>query len=175
MIRKIKSNIFLIVSVFIGVMFTNHTYAQNIETMLNVCGDVLDERNESLYDEVENYLMNIDKDSLTELSLDLLYHTDLANLYMIKYNDVQKSLIELEYIYKKIAPNKHLDEYKGNYKQVLSLLGMFYYNSGNIDKAENFINKYIVEYSNEDFDPGLLNAYSILSGIYENKGNFATV
>lgn len=154
-----------------GVMFTNHTYAQNIETMLNVCGDVLNERNEALYDEVENYLMNIEKDSLTELSLDLLYHTDLANLYMIKYNDVQKSLTELEYIYEKIAPNKHLDEYKGNYKQVLSVLGMFYYNSGNIGKAENFINKYIVEYSYEEFDPGLLRAYSFLSSIYENKGN----
>lgn len=154
-----------------GVVFSNHAYAQNIETMLNVCGVVLNERNEALYDEVENYLMNIDKDSLTELSIDLLYHTDLANLYMIKYNDVQKSLSELEYIYKKITPNKHLDEYKGNYKQVLSVLGMFYYNSGNIDKAENFINKYIVEFSNDELDVGLFRSYSFLASIYENKGN----
>lgn len=154
-----------------GVIFTNHTYAQNIETMLNVCGDVLNEGNEALYDEVENYLMNIEKDSLTELSLDLLYHLELANLYMIKYKDVKKSLGELEYTYSKIAPNKHLKEYKDNYKHVLSALGMCYYDSGDIEKAENYINKYIVEYSTEEYDIGLFRAYSFLSSIYEHKGN----
>jgi hypothetical protein len=124
----------LIVCFFIVASFNSVSLGQDVESMLNVCCRVLEDRNEALYDEVENYLINIDTDSINgNLYMETLYHIALGNLYAYKYKDWSKSTLELEYLLPKIEPFKHLDTYHEPYKALLYAYGISLINIGDFE------------------------------------------
>ena len=45
----------------LGFSYSTELFAQNIETMLNNIGSVFSTKEESLYDEAENFLLNINQ------------------------------------------------------------------------------------------------------------------
>ena len=65
----------------LGFSYSTELFAQNIETMLNNIGSVFSTKEESLYDEAENYLLSINKDSVeANINYELLYHIDMASV-----------------------------------------------------------------------------------------------
>lgn len=151
-------------------LFANRITAQETSRMLNVCSEILYEKQEELYDEVENYMMNIEKDSLFDLKDEILYHFNLGNLYLQKYKYINKAVIELEFAFNKIAPNKHIHEYRDNYKKTLLSLGISYFLTDDLLKSEQYLQEYIIEFSHE-LDICLYRSYQYLSQIYEVKEN----
>ena len=120
--------------------------AQDVTTMLNVISDVFNTKQETLYNEAEDYLNTLSKDSIEKnLETEILYHVNKAFLYELKYKDWEKSNQELDYILNKIKPVKHLPEYSDPYKMLLSAYGYSLLNSGQADKAISYFNKILVE------------------------------
>jgi len=162
----------LIVCFFIVASFNSVSLGQDVESMLNVCCRVLEDRNEALYDEVENYLINIDTDSINgNLYMETLYHIALGNLYAYKYKDWSKSTLELEYLLPKIEPFKHLDTYHEPYKALLYAYGISLINIGDFDKAEKAFSKHIIEAIEDEYDTHLYTSYNVLAEIYMQKNN----
>lgn len=85
--------------------------AQDVATMLNTIAYVFSTRQEALYDEAEDYLNSLSKDSIEiNLETEILFHANKASLYATKYNEWEKSNQELDFILNKIKPVKHLPE-----------------------------------------------------------------
>lgn len=162
----------IIVCFFILVSINFVSWGQDIESMLNVCCRVLEDRNEALYDDVENYLQNVDQDSIkSSLYIESFYHIALGKLYIYKYNDWSKSANECEYLLSMLEPYKHLDEYHESYKASLYLMGVCMMNTGEFERAEKFFSRFVIEAVDDVFDSNLLLTLSLLSQIYENNDN----
>lgn len=155
------------------ILFVNSVVcAQNVVTMLNIIGNVFNTRQEALFDEAEEYLNNLSKDSIEiNLETEILFHADKAFLYELKYKDWEKSNQELDYILNKIKPVKHLPEYSDSYKMILRAYGYSLLNSGQTEKAKTYFNKILVEGFEEDTDFRLYEAYNVLANIYEKTDN----
>lgn len=146
--------------------------AQNVQTMLNAIGNIFNTRQEALYDEAEDYLNTLSKDSIEiNLETEILFHTDKAFLYGVKYKDLEKSNQELDYILNKIKHVKHLPEYSDSYKMILSTYGYSLLNSGQTEKAITYFNKILVEGFEDDTDFRLYETYNVLANIYEKTDN----
>ena len=62
--------------------------AQDVATMLNTIAYVFSTRQEALYDEAEDYLNSLSKDSIEiNLETEILFHANKASLYATKYNE----------------------------------------------------------------------------------------
>lgn len=145
-------------------------YAQNIENMLNFYGYVFTNMKEDYFDEAENYLMNINKDSIdSNVNLEMQYHLVLSLLYEIKYSDFERACQEHEIVYLKMEPHKYLPDYRDLYKSFI--LGYAYHlmNFGKLDKAESILNKIIIDNIFDEFDVNYYNTFDQLARVYENK------
>ena len=148
--------------------------SQNIESMLNACSEILNNRNIELYDDVENYLNGLDKDSIVgNHKLEILYHANMAFLYCAKYEDWQKSTNEIDYVLTKIIPFKHLPEYRDIYINLLAAYGFSLLNSNQLEKSIVYFNKLLLEDFDNEFDQRKYNAYQALATTYEQLGNLS--
>lgn len=156
----------------LGFSYSTELFAQNIETMLNNIGSVFSTKEESLYDEAENYLLSINKDSVeANINYELLYHIDMALLYSAKYHDWDKSCQEQEKVLAKLEPYKHIAEYRDYYKSSLMTYGYHLMNGEQIDRAEEVFSKVIINNLCSDDDINLYNAYNMLANIYERRND----
>ena len=58
--------------------------AQGVTTMLNAIGNVFNTRQADLYDQAEDYLNSLSKDSIeVNLGTEILFHANMANLYVM--------------------------------------------------------------------------------------------
>ena len=148
--------------------------AQDVTTMLNAIGNVFNTRQADLYDQAEDYLNSLSKDSIeVNLGTEILFHANMANLYVLKYNDWDKSNKELEFILNKVKPVKHLPEFSDPYKMLLSAYGYSLLNSGQADKAISYFNKILVEDFDDEYDARIYNAYYALANIYAKNNEMA--
>ena len=146
--------------------------AQDVATMLNTIAYVFSTRQEALYDEAEDYLNSLSKDSIEiNLETEILFHANKASLYATKYNEWEKSNQELDFILNKIKPVKHLPEYSDPYKMLLNAYGFSLLNSGQTDKAISCFNKILIEDFDDEFDSRIYNAYHALASIYDEKND----
>jgi tetratricopeptide (TPR) repeat protein len=168
----IKNRIFFIVLCLLFAL--TKIDAQDVKTMLIVISDVFNTRQETLYNEAEDYLNTLSKDSIEKnLEIEILYHVDKAFLYASKYKDWEKSNQEFDYILDKIKPVKHLPEYSDSYKNLLRAYGYSLLNSGQAEKAITYFNKILVEGYDDECDMRLYETYDVLANIYERSGNLA--
>lgn len=146
---------------------------QDVYSWLRTCGKLLSERRTDYYDTIEHYLLDeADKDSIRNDSLlDILYHEDLALLYTAKYNDNDRAIREMEYVKDGLHALKKDKESREPYKVVLGGLATFYFNAGRYDEAQQECEEYITLSLTDEINPDIVNKYSILSKIYEAKGD----
>lgn len=162
--------------IFIFVMVVSSIFttmkSQNIESMLNACAEVFNNRNVGLYDEVEKYLNEVNQDSIkNDLYLDILYHGNLAFLYSIRYEDWTKSAEEMDYLMTRITPVKHMPEFCVPYRHLLYAYGSNLMNSGQLEKSITYFNKLLIEDFDNEFDILKYDAYHALASIYDQLGN----
>ena len=170
----IWKKLFIIVHILLFLSVPSILNAQNIESMLNRCMEMLNSRNYKLYDEAEKYLNEVNKDSIERnLHLEILYHADMAFLHGIKYHDWLMSVKEMDYVLTRVTPVKYLPEYNDSYKNILVYYGYSLYFSDQTEKSIVYFNKLLVEDFAEEFDSRIYDAYCILAEAYEKIGNYA--
>lgn len=146
---------------------------QDAYSWLKTCGKLLSERRTDYYDTIEHYLLDeADKDSIHNDSLlCLLYHFNLAQLYALKYNDNDRSIREMEYVKDGLYALKDDKESREPYKIILGGLATFYFNVGRYDEAQRACEEYLTLSLTDEVNPNIVNKYSILSKMYEAKGD----
>lgn len=146
------------------------SHAQDIETMLNTISYVFTTKQEKYYDEAEDFLMNVNKDSIaSNVNLEMQYHLDLSLLHEIKYDNYEKAIEEQEFVYNKLAPYKFLEEYSSLYQSFIMGYAYHLMNFGILDKAEGVLNKIIIDNIFDEYSVHYYNTFNLLSRIYENK------